>query len=456
VVAAVAVSTPAAATTSVVRLTSDSARQGETSMAISAANPAVMLVGHNDGRSIHGHSGNMGYEYTTNGGATGSDWTKNLYLKGITRSDSSGLQWGHASDPVVVYSAKDDTFKFATIGATENQATSVRQTGIVYDSSSATTSAPASGLTWIKPITVPGTVGTQTDFDSPSCGGSWTDKPDMAVDNNSASPHYGRVYIAWHERGCGDRKVQIWTVHHDVGDAGWSTPVQASVPFPVNWGPSIRVGGSDGKVYVAWCAPTTAAHCNTARADLMLSSSTDGGDSWSFPTVVTTFNMVPSPAPDHSFENNSHPVLSVNPTNSDYVHIVYPAWNGTTADIDYVHSTDGGVYWSSPVTIGSSAHNRYLPWLATSHGGSVLWACYYTEGYASPMLDVACAESTDGATFDTPVRASNTSFDPGPSDWIGDYIATAVESDGSFRTAWAGYRPCCPGKNLDVYLSRGG
>jgi hypothetical protein len=445
---------PASAATDVVRLTSVGSTQGETSMSISWKKPSVMLVGYNDSRNINGTSGNMGYAYTTDGGTHASDWHRDLYLKGITRSDPGSLGWGFASDPVVVYSAKDDTFKFATVGV--NRTNSKRQTGIVYDSSSKTAKAPTSGLTWKSPLTIGPSVDTQHNPGSPSCSGTWTDKPDMSVDNNSGSPFYGRVYVTWHERNCGDTDVQIWVTHHDVGtNDGWSNPVQISVSG-VNWGPSIRAGGINGRVYIGWCHPLLIQHCSGEDpAFVMLSQSLDGGATWTSPANVVQFALVPNPLPGHSFANNSHPVLAVDVLNGLKVSLVVPVWNGTDTDVLYVSSTDAGQTWSAPTILGFGPHDQYLPWLSVSPNGSTLWACYYTQGYSPPLIDVACTESTDWINFADPVRASANSFDPGASKWIGDYIASATGNDGRYHAAWGGYQACCPGANLDAYFAEG-
>jgi hypothetical protein len=442
-----------------VRLTTDPAGESETSMAISTTNPNVMVVGWNEGRKINGHALNMGYAYTTHGGATAGDWTSNLYLKGITKSDPTGLQWTRDSDPVVVYSRKDDTFKFATIGIDGGTTSGLHRTGVVYDGSSTTADAPTSGLTWNKPATLRKTVDTQIDPGTPAlCAGTWTDKPDMAVDNDPASPHYGRVYIAWHERNCGDTDVQVWVIHHDVGVKGWSAPVRVSTnaAFPVNWGPSIRVGGDGGTIYVAWCAPLVVEGCHGENAAAVLvSTSTDGGDTWSASTVATGFSLVPLKVPGHTVKENSHPVMTVNPTNASLVHIVYPAWNGSDTDVEYIHTTDGGATWSTPIRLGAGLPDQFLPWLSNSADGHELWACYYTDGYHPPLIDVACAESTDGSTFGKPVRATTASFDPKKAKGLGDYIASAVGADGGYRTAFAGFQACCPGENEDIYVAQG-
>jgi hypothetical protein len=451
-------SAPAHAATHVVRLTTDPAKESETSMAISTVHPNVMVVGWNEGRRINGHALNMGYAYTTDGGPTAGDWTSNLYLKGITQSDPTGLEWTRDSDPVVVYSAKDDTFKFATIGIHGSRSSAFVQTAVVYVSSSTTADAPTSGLTWKTPVTLQKSVDTQLNPGAPFCSGTWTDKPDMTVDNDPASSHYGRIYVAWHERNCGDTDVQVWVTHHDDGVRGWSTPVRDSTnaAYPVNWGPSIRVGGDGGTVYVAWCAPLTVQLCRgQAPAAVLISSSTDGGDTWTPPAVAAAFVIVPAHVPGQTVNENAHPVITVNPTDASLVHVVYPAWNGSDTDVEYVHSTDGGATWSAPVRLGAGAPDQFLPWLSNSPDGHELWACYYTDGYHPPLIDVACAESTDGSTFGKPVRATTASLDPGKAKGLGDYIASAVGPDGEYRAAWAGFQSCCPGANEDIYVGRG-
>jgi hypothetical protein len=446
---------PAQAAPTVVRLTNNTATQGETSMAISGANENVMVVGYNDFSRINHPAGVAGYAYTTTGGASAPAWHRGLHLQGVTVADPGSLGWDRASDPVVRYSQKDDTFKYAIIGV--HKTSSVLRTAIVYDSSSKTAHAPTAGLTWISPVTVGVTDDTQHNPGSPSCSGTWTDKPDMAVDNNSASPHYGRVYLAWHERNCGDSNVPVFVTHHDVGVAGWSKPVRVSSnpPFADNWGPSIRVGGTDGRVYVSWCAPISPQHCHGGgEATILVSSSSDGGASWTKPHSATgVFQLLPSSLHGgQRFANNSHPVMTVNPTNSDRVNIVFPVWNGRDSDVEFVHSADGGTTWTFPIVLGAGPHNQFLPWLSNSPGGGTLWACYYTEGYDPPLIDVACTKSTNGTSFSTPVRATTFSFDPANSSWIGDYLAASVDSNGRYRAAWSGYQACCPGANLDVYF----
>jgi hypothetical protein len=425
-------------------------------MAVSGVVPDVMVVVYTDYRSIGQAQKNTGYAYTTDGGAAQSDWTRDLYIHGITKSDPDSLGWMRSSDPLLVYSAKDDTFKAGGLGGTKNSA--VHMTNFVFVGSSKTADAPISGLTWKSPNNVNPSLGVMLNPGSPACAGTFTDRPSMAIDNNSQSPYYGRVYIAWQEINCGDTDVQIWTSHHDVGVTGWSDAVRVSVPdgfINENWGPSIGAGGNNGKVYLAWCRPLAPrATCKNSMADIAIASSTDGGTSWTSPVSAACYcSTVKSPLQGDSFSTGSPPVLAVNPNNSNDLHIVYANFdNGSNNDAVYIHSTNGGMTWSTPIILGSGNQDQFFPHITQSADGSMLWACYYTTAFNNPRIDVSCAKSVDGVTFANATRASTNSFDPGASGWIGDYIAAEVGGNGGYRAAWSATQD--GGVNLDVYFGR--
>lgn len=455
---------PAAGTASViVRLSSNNANQLETYMAMSSQHPGVMIVVYTDFKTRGGSNRNTGYAYTSNGGATAADWAKNLYVTGITQSDTGGLQYQRSADPVVVYSRKDDSFKMASLGVKLQTATQ-NTTSVIYAGSTSTANAATSGITWGGPIAV--RTSTQLTPTGGSCSGSWLDKEDMAVDNNLASPHYGRVYLTWTRRTCGDAIVSTWVSHHDVGVSGWSTPIRITQSLGAGEqtrGPAIGVGGTGGPVYVAVCVSLSGpgSRCGDggqARIDVW--KSTDGGDTWLGPRVATPdFNKVPFTAPNHQFRENSHPHLNVNRTDGRDIGIAYTVLlSSGLVTTRYVHSADGGITWSTPINIGRTAGaSQYFPYAGRSADGSVMWVCYLDERYntSSHRLNVTCAKSTNATTFQSPVRVTASSFGTGTSTFIGDYNnSVVVTNTGKYRTAWAGYQSCCPGANLDVYAAK--
>lgn len=456
---------PAAATAAaIVRVTSNSATQLETYMAMSSAHPGVMVVAYTDFRKLGASNRNTGYAYATNGGATASDWSKNLYVRGITQADATGLRYQKSADPVVVYSRKDDTFKMASLGTKVKTATKLT-TSVVFDGSTRSAAAATSGLTWHTPVAV--ATATQLNAGTSSCSGSWLDKEDMAVDNNPASPHYGRVYLTWTRRYCKDAFVRTYVSHHDLGTPGWSTPVRITGSLGISeqtHGPAIGVGGTAGVVYVAACAslggPGSGCSGSGQKARIDVWKSSDGGGTWSGPLRATPdFSLAPSTAPHHQFRENSHPHLSVDRTNGHDVAIAYTheLTSGLVTTF-YVHSSDGGAHWSTPVNAGKTAGaSQYFPYLARSPDGTVMWLCYLDERYSttSHRLNVSCAKSTNATSFQTPLRVTASSFGTGSAGFIGDYNnSTVVTGAGRYRTAWAGYQSCCPGANIDVYAAR--
>src|SRR5215831_8893110 len=92
---------------------------------------------------------------------------------------------------------------------------------------------------------------TSTDALSWSVGacahsGGGDDRESMWVDNNAASPFFGRMYISWNNFAAGQN---IYVVHSDDGVA-WSAPVVVSAGFIRN----IQLTGSqdsDGTVFIA-------------------------------------------------------------------------------------------------------------------------------------------------------------------------------------------------------------
>jgi hypothetical protein len=288
----------------------------------------------------------------------------------------------------------------------------------------------------------------------------------MAVDNNPASPHYGRVYLAWSRRSCDDVIVKTYVAHHDVGQNGWSNPVDVTAPLGAQEkakGAAIGVGGPGGIVYVALCwnpgSPTDPTRCGGHTTDqIVVTKSADGGASWTLPVSVSpSFTPTPASLPGQDFRLNSFPHINVLPRSGQDVALAY---TGTTPLDDtsnvYLHSSDGGTEWSSPVyadpyTLG----NQFFPSIGRSRDGSVMWMCFDDEGYSSTgEIDVSCVRSNDEATFEPPVRVTPSSFGTATAAFIGDYNnSTLVTAGGRYRVAWGGFQHCCPGANLDTYFA---
>ena len=113
---------------------------------------------------------NDSYNYSVNGVTGFSSSTDG----GATFTDRGGLGVGSYGDPSLVWRSSDGHFYFATL----------HDSGLgVYRSTDDCTTFPFLGVI--------------------HAGGSGDDKELMAVDNNPASPYYGRLYCVWTDFGAG-------------------------------------------------------------------------------------------------------------------------------------------------------------------------------------------------------------------------------------------------------------
>jgi hypothetical protein len=272
------------------------------------------------------------------------------------------------------------------------------------------------------------------------------DKSQMFIDNIPTSPHYGRIYVVWTKNI--PRVIQL--SRSDDGTT-WSTPKTISSGVSDDHGPSVSVGGTNGAVYVAWCTngfPFSSGGCSGSEGELIemvVTSSTDGGATWSTPVAATTsFGGGPGKL-DGATETHEFPSISVNQVNG-HVRLVFPYWNGSDSDVMFTRSLDGGQTWSTPILVGTNPNDQFFPWMVASPVSSDTWVCYYDEGWNHGLLDVSCSETTDGTSFDPPVRVTSVSS-PLPS-FAGDYIGADFDKYNGVYLAWADFRSS---SNGDIY-----
>ncbi|MDQ1348988.1 MAG: hypothetical protein QG573_2366, partial [Acidobacteriota bacterium] len=202
--------------------------QSETSVAVNETT-GTLCSGYND--SFHGVTQGQGYtgwSRSTNGGVS---WT-----------DRGALGAASFGDPAMVWRKSDGNFYFAAL----------HSSGLgVWRSTDDCLNFP---------------------FLAVIHSGGGDDKELMVVDNNPASPFYGRLYVAWTDFNAGAR---IFETHSDNGTT-WSTPVGLSVPGTDVQGawPAIA---PNGDVYVAWVRWNP---WPSGPMDIEVARSTNGGVSY--------------------------------------------------------------------------------------------------------------------------------------------------------------------------------
>ncbi|MBZ5571186.1 MAG: hypothetical protein LAO09_04820 [Acidobacteriia bacterium] len=303
------------------------------------------------------------------------------------------------------------------------------------------------GVNWSKAGVALGPPNTSSDF------------PWLAVDTNVGSPYVNSVYVSAMVTNDIDATVQIAVAHSNDGGANWSTAsVDPPQAYPADDGFTNLAVGKDGTVYVTWqhCVGSgPAAFCANGTAYMLLSTSTDGGNTWSHPRLMTAVILNNDacrclwgdlPNTD-GIRVSNYPVIGVDNSDGPYagnLYVVMYSWTGSYMRVGVIRSTDGGNTWSKPVPVAppSANHDQFFPWLSVSPTGlvGVSWLDRRNDP-ANVNYQPFAAISTDGGqTFKPNVLLSkafsnpNNNGYPGNS-WMGDYTGNTWAGP-NFLAAW--------------------
>ena len=451
--------------------------QNETTIAVNPRNSQQLLAASNDYTLGDGLAG--GTSYSSNGGKTWQD--SQVPLEFTRGSDFPGdptsrMYWQGGGDPSVAWDSRGDAF-FAGLHFNRGSGTSDNpdySSGVyVYRS------VGNGGASW----SFPGTpVATSFQPTTPASGVPLLDKPYMTIDNHTGSPYRDRVYVTY-TNFAADGTAYIYGAWSSDYGRSFSAPVLVSKTSrlcPQNY-TSIGVAtengnncdenqysdpftGSDGKLYVVYSNFNTADALNTApgsdnRYQVLLSRSTDGGQTFSAPIQVGQYYDLPdcgtyqagqdegrSCVPeqgsqqDSVFRATNYPSGAVDPTNSSHIAVTYGSYiskdstapgctpNGTDPDffiplysgvktggcankimvsvsIDHGTSFDGtgtdprtqNVVPQAPAQVHT---DQWFQWSAFDNAGHVV-ASYYDRSYGTDIttgkMDITLS-SQSGAT----------------------------------------------------------
>ena len=236
------------------------------------------------------------------------------------------------------------------------------------------------------------------------------DKELIAIDDNVRSPYRDRIYITWTEFAA-DGTAYIYEVHSNDYGEHFSNRVLVSADSPLctnTFGAGTPNGrcnmnqfsdpfvGPDGNLYVAYDnfnnQPTSG---NENHYQVLLSKSTDGGNTFSAPVKVSDYNDLPDC--DTYQGAGADPFRSCVPEKSSTTRSVFRATNYPSGQVDPRNTNRVSVTFGSYINPDSNESNGCAPTGFAADGNPT---------YTGVKTPGACANkvllkvSTDGgATF---------------------------------------------------------
>jgi hypothetical protein len=408
--------------------------QNETSVAYKPSNPLVAVAAANDFCGDGDWIGN-----TSDGGRT---WATTF--KDPKTSISSRCFGG---DPTIVYSVRDRAFYLGTLCFFGDGSSEVQVWKSTNDGATWTDSFKAS-------LVITNRASDRWDQTV------FYDKELLAVDNNAASAHYGRLYITYikfHLTPPNGRSdfcpVQAAFTDriptNNPAKATWTNvAVVPDAPF-ADKGPSanqwaLPVVDTAGNLDVGYALED----CNTAiDRGFFFTKSTDGGNTFSSPVQIDKpgqFADNPNPKDKlnpKKFRAPISPSLAFNAVTGSLEFVYQNNVDRQTsgADISFQQSRDGGTTWSDAKTIstagGAAAPNdQFFPWIAVDEAGNLhaIWFDNRNDPNNRLIETFQAFSSDDGATWrswdisSVPWNPDDGFFNCGC--FIGDYNAIAAST----------------------------
>jgi hypothetical protein len=208
------------------------------------------------------------------------------------------------------------------------------------------------------------------------------DKQWVAVDDVVGSPFQDHVYAMWSVFNSSTTKIRI-AVSRDRGQT-FSKAVTVTAPSqtgPSNTYiyPSIDAAGN---LYIAFVAFPL--NRNRTPTTVYVARSTDDGKTFSrFVPATPPIGTIPGCClPNTSFRDGITESFAASPSFPGHLYLAYEDWDGTQMDVKLTQSTDGGIDWSTPVTVNDNADvagvptDQFQPSIAAGPNGAVAVAFY--------------------------------------------------------------------------------
>ena len=251
------------------------------------------------------------------------------------------------------------------------------------------------------------------------------DKELIACDR-SGGPYTDYLYVSWTRFGA---TTDILVSRSTDGGNSFVGPVVISDVSYVQW--PVTCIGPNSEVYVAWV--------EFENDRIRLDRSYDGGQTFGADITVKNVNTA------SRYINGliwvfSFPAIDVDITDGPFRGNIYVAFmddspDSTDTDIYFTRSTDGGTTWSQKVRINDDQLNngcdQFHPWLIVASDGSII--VVFLDRRNDPgnlLMDCYMTTSTDGGgTWSPNERISTVSCDPTAGSTFMDFVADPVDTE---------------------------
>ncbi|HEY8864802.1 MAG TPA: sialidase family protein [Candidatus Dormibacteraeota bacterium] len=312
------------------------------------------------------------------------------------------------------------------------------------------------GSSWSNPVLA-------TNKDNPA---DFNDKEAVWVDKSSTSRFKNNVYVSWTLFiGRGSEPImfsrstdggQTFSAPNKLGASYNNNSIGG------RQGSTIRTD-SAGDIYVIWEGGVTINGTKTSAQ--VFAKSTDGGVTFSNPDVIARVTDIPSPLPGSSFRNDSFPSADIGPNGAIYVAWTdYRTGRGQVRISSSVDG--GSTWSPSTVALDVPGRSTFFPGVAvTPDGTRVTVAAQALDavpagtapGAGVVFYDSYLATSVGGGSFSAPIKISTASSDPDGSStnslgaqFQGDYNTLITDNQHAWFI-WTDARAASPCDAVDDY-----
>jgi hypothetical protein len=227
-----------------------------------------------------------------------------------------------------------------------------------------TASSTDGGTTWSTPVTL-------------SDAGQNAFGPQVVTDGTT-------ITAAWYRYDGSNHRIQ--TASSTDGGTTWSTPVTLSDAGGTALAPQLVTDGTT--ITAVWYRG------DGSNRRIQSASSTDGGTTWDTPVTLS--------------DAGQDAVAPQLVTDGTTITAVWQRNDGSDYRIQSASSTDGGTTWSTPVTLSDAATNASDAQLVTD--GTTITAVWYGDDGTNYLVETASSPN-GGITWSTPVTVSGAGQD---------------------------------------------